>query len=51
MNMECVVKECPVQHRCGYLIAGTPCMHPEWRDKWRQKMAEKEKQEKEDNEG
>lgn len=28
---------CPVAARaagCGYLVARTPCQHPEWRDAW-----------------
>ena len=35
---ECVVTDCPAQYRrsgCGYLVTGTPCRHPQWRDEWK----------------
>ena len=43
MPGKCPVADCPAQYRdcgCGYLIAETPCRHPDWRDEWKQKKEE-----------
>lgn len=39
----CICEECPKQHQrviCGWLLAGTPCAHPDWRAVWAALLAQ-----------
>lgn len=42
---DCVVDECDAARRsppCGFICAGTPCKHPEHRDRWAALTAEED---------
>jgi len=46
--MTCILSGCSVLSKdagCGYVIAGTPCAHPQYRGEWAKAMLIKEGQE------